>query len=94
MSWPPRQGVPDRAERKLFSAALLKPGSTEYVGISQKVMSAAAARFALFRRANLMKSLLSNEPDNPFVKSHAFIWHFLINKYWQILDFLWVCRLS
>ena len=44
--WCQRSDVPDRIQRRLFSTTFLKGG--KYLDIPQKVMSAAAARYAIF----------------------------------------------
>ncbi|CAE7239265.1 unnamed protein product [Symbiodinium necroappetens] len=65
-SWCEEGGVPDRASKKLFSSATLHPGSKDYVSISQKLLSAHAARYALFWMAQLMTSLLEQHPGSEF----------------------------
>ena len=64
------QGLQDRCERKLFSSAVLKPKSETYINISQKVLSATAARYMIFWLCNLVKALLA---DATFEKSQAFL---------------------
>ena len=46
-SWCEGQGhfLRDRASRKLFTSRVLQPDTTSYVDISQKVLSATAARY-------------------------------------------------
>lgn len=46
-SWCEEQGyfLRDRASRKLFTSRVLQPDTTSYVDISQKVLSATAARY-------------------------------------------------
>ena len=56
--WCDGQAVPDRASRKLFSSAILKPNAREYATISQKLLSATAARYMIFWLGQLMASLL------------------------------------
>ena len=50
----------DRCERRLFTSAALRPTSFAYVTISQKLMSAMAARYAILWLANLVKSMLAD----------------------------------
>ena len=67
---PEQQGVNDRCERRLFSSASLKPASTTYVSISQKQMSATAARYVILWLSNLCKTLLA---DQDFPKTQEFL---------------------
>ena len=62
-------GVPDRAQRRLFQSSTSKPSGSEYVTISQKLLSAAGARFVLFWMANLLASMLNLDPNNEFLQS-------------------------
>ncbi|CAE7324163.1 unnamed protein product [Symbiodinium pilosum] len=64
--WCNSQGVPDRAVRKLFASATLKPSSREYITISQKQLTASAARYFIFWLAQLSRFLLDSNPNNPF----------------------------
>lgn len=59
-------GVVDRASKKLFTSATLHPTSKEYLNISQKHLSAAAARYAIFWLAQLMSYLLQQHPGDRF----------------------------
>ncbi|CAE7568946.1 unnamed protein product [Symbiodinium natans] len=63
-SWCDEQGVPDRASRKLFTSGILRPGSKEYVGISQKICNASAARYFIFWLAQYMAALAQSNPGN------------------------------
>ena len=69
MKYAMQSGVPDRAQRKVFTSGVLRPTSLDYVTLSQKMLSAAAARFVLFWLANLLGSLLRAEPGNMFLQS-------------------------
>ena len=61
--WCQRSDVPDRIQRRLFSTTFLKGG--KYLDIPQKVMSAAAARYAIFFMAALMRTVLSDATETP-----------------------------
>lgn len=54
------QRIPDRAARRLFTVATLKPESIQYVEISQKILSATACRYLLFWFAALAKLFAVN----------------------------------
>ena len=72
--WCDGQAVPDRASRKLFSSAILKPNAREYATISQKLLSATAARYMIFWLGQLMASLLqrySRSSSKEFYESHC-----------------------
>ena len=47
MTWWVR-GIPDRASRRLFTLAVLRPSLTKYTDISQKILSATACRYLIF----------------------------------------------
>ena len=64
----PYSGVADRAQRKVFTSGVLRPNSLDYVTLSQKMLSAAGARYVLFWLSNLFASLLSAEPGNAFLQ--------------------------
>ena len=59
-------GVPDRASKKLFSSATLHPNSKDYLNISQKLLSATAARYSIFWLAQLLSFLMHRHPGNDF----------------------------
>ena len=76
-TWCDEQGAPDRAARKLFTAAILKPLAREYTSISQKLLSATAARYFIFWLAQLMGSYVQGNPGNFFYESlDSRIWGF------------------
>ena len=53
-------GVDDRADKRVFSAATLRPGKNDqYVALSQKLLSASAARYTLFWLAAFCRDLVS-----------------------------------
>lgn len=57
------QGVPDRASRRLFSSAILKPSGKTFTGdVSQKILSATACRYFIFWIANLLAGM--GEPSD------------------------------
>ena len=64
------RGLQDRCERKLFSSSVLKPKSESYINISQKILSATAARYMILWLCNLVRSLLA---DATFEKSQEFL---------------------
>lgn len=68
-TWCDEQGVPDRAARKLFTSDILKPKAREYASISQKQLSATAARYFIFWLAHLMSSFMQANPGNEFYES-------------------------
>ncbi|CAE7654600.1 unnamed protein product [Symbiodinium microadriaticum] len=70
-SWCEEAGVPDRASKRLFSSATLHPGSRDYVAISQKLLSAHAARYAVFWMAQLMTTLLGQNRGSEFFAIRA-----------------------
>ncbi len=54
----------DRAQRKLFTASVLKPDSGKYVELSQKVLNASSARYMVFWLAHVAKGFAdSNGSD-------------------------------
>ncbi|CAE7029879.1 unnamed protein product [Symbiodinium sp. CCMP2592] len=65
-SWCEESGVVDRAARRLFSSATLHPKSRDYLQISQKILSAAAARYAIFWLSSLLKHLMQQHPGDLF----------------------------
>eukprot|EP00439_Symbiodinium_sp_Y106_P077904 s1613_g16.t1 len=65
-SWCEESGVVDRASRKLFSAGTLHPASKDYLVISQKFLSAGAARYCIFWMAQLLTHLLQQHPGDHF----------------------------
>ena len=51
--WNP--GVPDRCAKKLFTAAIIRPGGgSQYPSVSQKIMSATACRYLIFWLSNFL----------------------------------------
>ena len=64
-------GVPDRAARRLFSSGTLHPGSKEYCTISQKILSAHAARYSVFWMAQMLSSLMEQHPGDEFYSTPA-----------------------
>ena len=63
-------GLQDRCERKLFTSAVLKPKSENYLNISQQILSATGARYMILWLCNLVRSLLV---DPGFEKTPAFL---------------------
>ena len=60
-----KQGVPDRASRRLFSSAILKPSGKQFTGdVSQKILSATACRYFIFWMCNLLNGLEENPVDD------------------------------
>lgn len=57
------QGAPDRASRRLFSNAILKPSGKQFTGdVSQKILSATACRYFIFWLNSLLTGF--GEPDD------------------------------
>lgn len=50
-----RYDLAERAQKRLFSSAMLKPDSGKYVEISQKTLNATSARYMLFWLSSLAK---------------------------------------
>ena len=67
------RGVPDRARRRLFSGAALKPNAKEYRSISQKILNASASRYLLMWMAAYMRALLQTDPDSEYLQQLG--WH-------------------
>ena len=56
--------MPDRASRRLFTGAILKPSGKTFTGdVSQKILSATACRYFIFWMCNLLSGM--NEVDGP-----------------------------
>ena len=75
--------IGDRASRKLFSVATLSPDSIGYVEVSQKKLSATAARYMLYWLSNVAKDYalthakdadMQLDPYIDFVFPHIFVW--------------------
>eukprot|EP00435_Cladocopium_sp_Y103_P053829 s81_g17.t1 len=56
-----REGVTDRASRKLFTGAVLQPSRNKYTDISQKVLSATACRYCIFWLNSVVQGMGSND---------------------------------
>ena len=67
-------GVPDRARRKLFSTKVLRPNCREYRTISQKILSASAARFLILWLKNYVTALLETQPESEFLQCLGLQW--------------------
>ncbi|CAE7261600.1 unnamed protein product [Symbiodinium sp. CCMP2592] len=66
--WCESLGVADRARRKLFSSKTLRPNHKEYRTISQKILSASAARYLMMWMKAYVVSLLNAEPESLFLQ--------------------------
>ena len=54
--------MPDRASRRFFTAAILRPNNgTKYCEVSQKICSATACRYMIFWLCNFLKSTNSTD---------------------------------
>lgn len=69
-NWCEGQKVQDRASKRLFSAAVLKPDVAGYTEVSQKIINATAARYMLFWLSSVAKQLAASgdEIDQCFGK--------------------------
>ena len=52
----------------MFSAGILKPSSTDYVTVGQRILNASGARYVLFWMSQLLGMLLASDPQNPFLQ--------------------------
>ena len=63
-----RSGVPDRASRRLFTGAILKPGGNKFTGdVSQKILSATACRYFTFWLCNFLNSFAENDDPSLYL---------------------------
>lgn len=59
-------GVPDRAARRFFTVAVLRPaGGNAYVAVSQKILSATACRYMILWCSSLLMQIQCD--DEPFL---------------------------
>ena len=83
-SWCEFQGydLADRASRKLFSTSALKPEAGKYVEVSQKTLSATAARYMAFWVASVSKKIAEWTGADPDMLLGE-ISVFLLRKFWD-----------
>ena len=68
-------GVPDRCAKKFFTAAILRPaGGTQFPAVSQKIMSATAARYLTFWLSSFLRQITCSNND-----LYTFlVWYYLL----------------